>query len=173
MSTKPQTKTQSGYTADKQVFNAAGVLLQFLASPGEIGDAICLIRGTMPSGVVVPLHSHAEPEILYVLEGSLEVFRSNRRINGWTTADVGDVLTIPGSVKHALRNSSSLPVTVALVTKSELYKFFRKLAKPFDPNERQTPPMREAIQELVAVAAEYGYWLASAEENAAIGLSTV
>jgi hypothetical protein len=33
--------------------------------------------------------------------------------------------------------------------------------------------MPEAIQELVAVAAEYGYWLASAEENAAIGLSTV
>src|SRR5258706_4944466 len=67
-------KTQPSHNVDKQMFNAAGVLLQFLASPEEVGDAICLIRGTMPPGVVVPLHKHAEIELLYVLEGSLEFF---------------------------------------------------------------------------------------------------
>lgn len=153
------------------VFNASGVLLQFLASPDEVGDAICLIRGTMPPGVVVPLHSHAEPELLYILEGSLEVFRSSEGSSGWTTAGVGDVVTIPGSVKHALRNSSSLPMTLALVTKSGLYKFFRELAKPFDARQRPAPPTPEAIQEFFQLAAKYGYWLASPEENAAIGLS--
>ena len=139
----------------------------------KVGESICLIRGMMPPGVVVPLHRHEEPELLYVLEGSLEVYRSDGPSGGWIAARVGDIVVIPSNVKHALRNGSSVPTTLVLVTKSELYKFFRKLAKPFDPNERQTPPMPEAIQELVAVAAEYGYWLASAEENAAIGLSTV
>jgi hypothetical protein len=71
----------------------------------------------------------------------------------------GDVVVIPGNVKHALRNRSSLPVTLALVTKSELYAFFRELANPFDPNLRLTPPTAEEIQELFAIAAKYGYWL--------------
>jgi len=173
MSAKPQRKTEPGTAVRKDVFNAGGVLLEFLASPEEVGDAICLIRGTMPPGVVVPLHRHEEPELLYVLEGTLEVYRSNEGSAGWTAARVGDVVVIPGNVKHALRNGSSLPVTLALVTKSELYAFFRELAKPFDPNLRLTPPTAEEIQEFFAVAAKYGYWLASAEENAAIGLSIV
>lgn len=170
MSAKPETKTQPHH---KRVFNASGVLLQFLASPDEVGDAICLIRGTMLPGVVVPLHSHAEPELLYILEGSLEVFRSSERSTGWTAASVGDVVAIPGSVKHALRNSSPLPMILALVTKSELYKFFRELAKPFDAKQHHAPPTPEAMQELFQIAAKYGYWIASPEENAAIGLSIV
>ena len=83
----------------------------------------------------------------------------------------GAVITIPGNVKHALRNSSSRPVTLALITKSELYKFFRELAKPLDPDLTSAPPAPEVMQELVRIAAKYGYWLASTEENAAIGLS--
>jgi quercetin dioxygenase-like cupin family protein len=140
MSPEPQTKTQPHHSSDRQLFNASGVLCEFLASPEEVGDAICLIRGTMPPGSVVPLHSHAEPELLYVLEGSVEVFRSSERSGGWTTAGVGEVVTIPGSVKHALRNSSSLPMTLVLVPKSELYKFFCELAKPFDAKQRPAPP---------------------------------
>ena len=141
-------KSQAGYVAGKQLFNAAGVLLQFLASPGEVGDAICLIRGTMPPGVVVPLHSHSEPEVLYVLDGSLQAYRSTEGANGWTNAGVGDVVIIPGSVKHALRNASSLPATLALITKSQLYQFFRELAKPFDPNQPPSHPTPDAMQQL-------------------------
>ena len=177
MPSKSVTKTEPTYTVDKQLFNAAGVLLQFLASPEEVGDAICLIRGTMPPGVVVPLHRHEDLELLYVLEGTLEVYRSSEGSVGWTAALVGDVVVIPGNVKHALRNSSSLPVTLAVVTKSKLYAFFRELAKPFDPNLHPglhpAPPTAEEIQALFAVAAKYGYWLASPEENAAIGLNMV
>ena len=173
MSAKPLAKTQPTYAADQQVFNAAGVRLQFLASPEEVGDAICLIRGTMPPGAIVPLHRHEDLELLYVLEGTLEVYRSNEGSAGWTEAAAGGVVVIRSNVKHALRNGSSLPVTLALVTKSELYAFFRELAKPFDSNQRPTPPTPVEIQELFAVAAKYGYWLASPEENAAIGLYLV
>jgi len=124
----------------------------------------------MPPGVLVPLHSHAEPELLYILEGSVEVFRSERS-SGWTTVGLGEVVIIPGAVKHALRNSSSRPTTLALVTKSELYKFFRELAKPVDAKQPPAPPKPEAMQELFRLASRYGYWLAPPEENAAIGLS--
>jgi len=171
MSVTPKAKNQPIQAGHEQVFNTAGVLLQFLASPEEIGDGIGLIRGTMLPGAVVPLHNHADLELLYVLDGSLEVFRSNEGAVGWTTAGVGDAVTIPGSVKHALRNRSDVPVTLAVVTKSDLYKFFREVAKPFDPNQRPSPPTSQDMKDLVAVAAKYGYWIASPEENAAIGLA--
>jgi hypothetical protein len=92
---------------------------------------------------------------------------------GWTEARAGGLAIIPSNAKHALRNGSSLPVTLALVTKSRLYAFFRELARPFDSNQRPAPPTSEAIQDLFAVSAKYGYWLASPEENAAIGLRMV
>lgn len=61
-------------------------------------------------------------------------------------------------------------MTLALMTKSELYKSFRELTNPVDANQPPVPPAAEAMQELVRVAAEYGSWLSSPEENAAIGL---
>ena len=153
------------------VFNALGVLLEFLATPDEVKDAVCLIRGTIPPGVIVPLHSHRDPELFYILDGALEVFQSNELFSGWTTAGAGDVATIPGNVKHALRNGSSLPVTSVTVTKTELYEFFRDVAMPFDPNQPTVPPTVEVMQKLFHVAAKHGYWLASPEENAAIGIT--
>src|SRR3979411_2685523 len=75
-------ETQPSRNVDKQVFNAAGVLLQFLASPEEVGDAICLIRGTMPPGVVVPLHKHAEVELLYFLRARLNSSWRRKEPNG-------------------------------------------------------------------------------------------
>ena len=63
---------------------------------------------------------------------------------------VGEVVAIPGNVKDALRNSSSLRVTLAVVTKSELCAFFRELATRI-----------------------YALGLASPEGNAAIDLRMV
>jgi quercetin dioxygenase-like cupin family protein len=170
MTSETQTKSQTDRAIPAQAFNAAGVLLEFLASPEEVGDSVCLIRGTMAPGLVVPLHRHAEMEILYVLEGSLEAYQSSGRLRGWSEASAGEVVTIPGNVKHALRNGASVPVSLALVTKSELYAFFRALAKPFDPNQQPAKPKLEAMRGFFELAARYGYWLASPEENAAIGL---
>jgi quercetin dioxygenase-like cupin family protein len=167
----PQKKTEPGTAAHKDVFNVSGVLLEFLASPEEVKDSICFIRGMMPPGIVVPLHRHEEPELMYVLEGSLEVYRSDGPSGGWMAARTGDIVVIPSNVKHALRNGSSVPTTLALVTKSELYAFFRELAKPFDPDQRPESPTPEAMQELFELAAMHGYWMASPEENAAIGIS--
>ena len=79
------------------MFNLFGVLLQFLASPDDVGDAISLFRCTVPVGVVIPLHSHPDPELLYILEGSLEIFRPNEGSSGWRTVGVGDVVAIPGN----------------------------------------------------------------------------
>jgi len=146
-------------------------LVEFLASPSEAGAEICLIRGTIPPGVVVPLHSHADVEIFYVLEGSLESFQAGDGISRWTTVGAGDVVTVSGNTKHAWRNCSSFPAIVILVTTSKMYEFLNEITKPIDADQSMSPPTAEEIQELFRIAARYGYWMSSPEENAAIGLS--
>jgi quercetin dioxygenase-like cupin family protein len=119
--------------------------VELLASPDDIGNEICRLRGTVPPGVVVPLHSHPDLEAFYVLDGSVEAFQSKDNIDGWTTACVGDVVAIPGNVKHAWRNASSLPTTMVIVTTSKMGQFFREIRSPFDPDQPAGPPTREAI----------------------------
>jgi len=167
MNVTSETKTGTSSRAEEQTFIVLGVLLQFLSTPEQINDQITVTRGTVPSGVVIPLHSHADPEIFYVLNGSLEVFQAE----GWQTVTAGEVVSIPGNVRHALRNTSPSPITSITVSKQELYSFFRELARPFDPNRPPAPPTPEEMQQLFSVAEKYEYWLASREENAAIGIS--
>ena len=171
MNITSETKTGTSSRAEEQTFIVLGVLLQFLSTPEQINDQITVMRGTVLSGVVIPLHSHADPEIFYVLNGSLEVFQAEGPSAGWQTANAAEVVSIPGNVRHALRNTSPSPITSIIVSKQELYSFFRELARPFDPNRLPVPPTPEEMQQLFSVAEKYEYWLASPDENAAIGIS--
>lgn len=150
----------------RQTFVVLGVILEFLASPEQVDGEIGLIRGTLPPQTAIPLHSHFDPEVFYVLEGQLEVYEAK----GWRTVETCGTVAIPGNTRHALRNASSKPATTLTVTKAELYKFFRELAKPLDPAQSLAPPTPQEMQQVFAAAAKHHYWLASPAENAAIGL---
>jgi hypothetical protein len=95
----------------------------------------------------------------------LEVFQAGQ------TANAAEVISITGNVRDALRNTSPGPITSITMSKQELYSFFRGLAWPFDPNSPPAPPAPEEMQQLFSVAEKYEYWLASPDENAAIGIS--
>src|SRR5271154_4004354 len=171
MNATSETKTSTSKSAEQQTFIVLGVLLRFLSTPEQINDQISVMRGTVPSGVVIPLHSHADPEIFYVLDGSLEVFQAGGPSEGWQTINAGNVVSIPGNGRHALRNTSPTSTTTITVSKQQLYSFFRELARPFDPNRPPAPPTPNEMQQLFSIAEKYEYWLASADENAAIGIS--
>jgi len=99
-------------------------LLQFLSTPEQINDQISVMRGTVPSGVVIPLHSHADPEIFYVLNGSLEVFHQAVGPSaGWQTVNPGEVVSMLGNVRHALRNTSPSPLTAKETSHYERKRF--------------------------------------------------
>jgi len=164
------TETKETIASGEQTFDIFGIQLQFLIAPEQTSGKISLYRGTLPPGVVVPLHSHAEPEIFYVLEGDLEVYQESGTQKGWSTSPAGSVVAVPGEVKHALRNTSSRPATTVLITQDQLYGFFREVAKPFD-GQPAAPPSPEEMQHLFLAAAKHSYWMGSTEENAAIGIN--
>jgi hypothetical protein len=60
----PTKQSNANTTSGDQAFNLFGVLLNFLVTPDETGHAISLFKGALPPGVLIPLHSHAEPEVL-------------------------------------------------------------------------------------------------------------
>jgi quercetin dioxygenase-like cupin family protein len=171
MNAVSETKKGTDRSSDQPTFIVLGVLLEFLATPEQINDQICVMRGTIPHGLVIPLHSHPDPEVFYILEGSLEVFQAEGPSAGWQSFIVGDVVSIPGNVKHALRNTSTVPMTSLTISKQELYRFFRELAEPFDPNKPPAPPSPEEMQKLFLLTENYKYWLGSPDENRAIGIS--
>jgi quercetin dioxygenase-like cupin family protein len=150
-----------------------GVAIDFLAEPAVVQSNLAVMRGKMLPGVVIPLHSHADPEVIYLLEGSLEVYRSDGENSGWRMVEAGQTVILPGGVRHALRNESSFPALSLAITQENLYGFFAELALPIQIGRQQSPPKPEQIQALLTAASHYGFWLGDASENAAIGIHSV
>jgi hypothetical protein len=75
------------------MFNVFGPLLEFLVTPG----AFAVIRGIVPPGVAIPLHSHADPEVLLVLEGELNVLMDDGDSSCWLAATPGETTSHLGA----------------------------------------------------------------------------
>ena len=153
------------------MFTVVGILLQFVSTPDQNGGDLSVMRAGLPTRAVIPLHSHNDAEIFYVLEGAMDVYQDDGISSGWQTASAGEVVTIAGGVKHALRNPNSTLVRMVSVSQRQLYCFFRELAEPLDPNAVPAAPKPEVMQRLFKLAARYQYWIASPSENAAIGIN--
>jgi len=165
------TQTQVIHSSNEPLFDIFGPLLQFLVTPAQSSQAFALMRGMVPPGVAIPLPSHADPEVLFVLEGELNVLQYEGDSSHWVTTRPGEIVCIPGDVRHALRNTSPATVTLLLTTTPNIYRFFRELGKPFHPDQPLGPPTPQDMQRLRDLASQHNYWMASPEENAAIGLS--
>jgi quercetin dioxygenase-like cupin family protein len=158
----------SSLTGD-QIFDVFGVQLQFLVAPEETGDQASLYKCTLPPGIAIPLHSHPDSKVFYVLGGTLEVYQESGENKGWRAVSAGKTLAVAPNVKYALRNTSSAPSIAIAVTQHGLYDFLREVAKPAEPGP-PAPPSPQDMQRLFALAAKYSYWMGSPEENAAIGI---
>ncbi len=119
------------------------------------------------------MHSHDDPETFYVLDGALEGLAfdvSGRPV--WRTAEQGDVWHVPPNARHALRNAGAEPVTTLIITSLHLLRFFEDTGRPIDTWEQPlAPPAPEVVAAFVAEAERHGHWLASPEENAAVGIT--
>lgn len=153
--------------ADEQTFVVLGNLLQFLNEPGIGQDDVCVMTVGLPSEAVIPLHSHADPELFFLLQGTLDVYQE---ATDWSTATAGQLVAIPGHVKHALRNADDGTVRAILISKTGIHDFFRELAQPFDSDFTPNQGSPKELEALFAAAARHGYWIASPGENAAIGI---
>jgi|HubBroStandDraft_1064217.scaffolds.fasta_scaffold24186_2 quercetin dioxygenase-like cupin family protein len=151
---------------EQPIVDVYGPYIQFLTSLDQHDSELCFVKGVIPPGASIPLHGHAEDERFYIVSGQVEVYVES----DWHTAKAGDFLEIPGDIKHGFRNQSSQPALVILQTTVRLGRFFQEIGKPlsFEGDRRQPSP--EELAHFVLSAQRYDYWLATPEENAAIGI---
>jgi quercetin dioxygenase-like cupin family protein len=134
-----------------------GPTVEFLVPPGDDGEP-CVMRGTIPPGGVVPLHSHGDPETFLCLAGEVEGLIHSDAGYTWVPVRAGDVFHVPGHAKHAWRNLATEPVVNVIVSTAKMGRFFRAI-------DGASP------EQFLRTAERYGYWNATPEENAEVGLS--
>jgi quercetin dioxygenase-like cupin family protein len=146
-----------------------GPTIQFLTDPAD-ERAPCIMRGTVPRGVHVPLHSHADPETFFMLSGMIEGLTYTEVGHRWTTIRPGEVFHVPPDAKHGWRNQGREPAVMYIITTSKLGRFFREVGVPVRNGVAPPSPSTRDIHKFLNTAARYGYWNATPEENAEVGI---
>ncbi|MDR0360384.1 MAG: cupin domain-containing protein [bacterium] len=148
-----------------------GVTMQWLTLPEEGEGAPCVLRAMLPPGLVVPLHSHADPETFVPLEGAFEGLSVSAAGHTWVKIAPGDVFHIPGDAHHALRNASGDRAVTVLVTTPRMGRFFTEVSTPAVAGAPPSPPSAETVRRFLETAARYGYWNGGPEENERLGIT--
>jgi quercetin dioxygenase-like cupin family protein len=144
-----------------------GPTLEFISGPDDPGADFWVMRGVVPPGVAVPLHSHDDAEDFFILSGTQQVLTKSDQGLHWRDVNAGDYVHIPAGTPHAHRNVSDEPAVELVITTARLGRFFQEVARTGVTH----PPTPIELAEFVAVATRYGYDLATPEQNAAIGIA--
>jgi quercetin dioxygenase-like cupin family protein len=149
-----------------------GPTVEFLTSPQEASIDFCVLKGVIPPGVSIPLHSHPDTEDFFVISGEVQALRQGAQGYEWIVAKAGDYLHVPGNERHGWRNVSSEPLVAFIITTTRLAQFFQEVGRPAAPTSQ--PVTAEGLAQFLTrfqiVSAKYSYWNATPEENAAVGI---
>ena len=145
-----------------------GPTIQFVTDPTD--DEPCIMRGTIPAGVAIPLHSHADPETFLPLSGQLRALTFQGDDFEWIEIPPGGVFHVPGGAKHAFRNVGQHEAVMIFVSTAKIGRFFRELGVTTEPGRPPGRPAAEQVQRFLAASARYGYWNATTDENARVGI---
>ncbi len=155
-----------------QQFDVMGGIVRYLASPEDTpGGDHCIMEGELPAGVVIPLHTHPDPESFYLLDGQMELYLDDGVASGWQTVRAGELAVVPGSAKHAWRNTGGAASHAIIITGPHVYGFFRSIGRPVDANRSLGQPDANRMAEVLEAAKHNQCWNAGPEENEAIGIS--
>ena len=144
-----------------------GPTLELVSGPDDPAADFWVMRGVVPPGVAVPLHSHDDAEDFFILAGTQQVLTKSDKGFQWRDVNAGDYVHIPAGVPHAHRNVSDEPAVELVVTTARLGRFFQEVAR----SDTRRPPTPAELAEFVAVATRYGYDLGTTEQNAAVGIT--
>jgi quercetin dioxygenase-like cupin family protein len=145
-----------------------GPMVEFLTPPQAANSEFCVLRGVIPPGCSVPLHSHPDTEDFFIISGEVQALRQGADGYEWIGGKAGDFVHVPGGARHAWRNISSDPFVALIVTTTNLGRYFLEAGRPLSSAPQPVTPAD--IARLAATSAKYGYWDATPEENAQVGL---
>jgi quercetin dioxygenase-like cupin family protein len=110
MSLERRVRSLAKNPTTRRVVEFFGPTVEFWTSPDDEHNDFCVLKGTIPPGGAVPLHSHADTEDFLVISGSVEALQDDGQSYTWISARAGDFIHVPGNARHAWRNVSSEPL---------------------------------------------------------------
>lgn len=162
----------TGHLVDQgqiETLSLMGPTIQIL-TPLTEDPGPCLMRGAIQPGVIIPMHAHADPESFYVLSGEVEGLAFPCSAPEWVSVPQGGLFHVPGLARHAWRNLGDEQAEMLVVTTAKMARFFRDVGVPAHKVTPGEPPPPDLLQRFQDVSARYGYWNASPEENAEVGI---
>jgi len=166
----PMEPSPRSNTKSHVVLDVLGPTVEFMVLPSESEDRYCVLKGTIPQGVSVPLHSHPDDESFFLFSGTVQALVQRQDGFESIAMHAGDFRHVPQGVTHAWKNQSNEPAIAIIVTTSRLGRFFQEVGRPAAAGAFRPPPSPAEIQRFAEVAARYHHRLASPEENAAVGI---
>lgn len=82
---------------------------------GWWGHGFSLRRLRLQTGAIIPSHSRAEQEVLFVQDGTLEISWDGGKL----VLGAGDTFSVPVGLAHAFRNPASVPGTMFVIRGSD------------------------------------------------------
>ena len=92
---KAESSTHLVTESDCETLDVFGPSVQFLVAPQANDEAPCVLKGTIPPGGSVPIHSHQAIEAFYILSGNVEVLREEDGKTDWIAAGPSDFIEVP------------------------------------------------------------------------------
>jgi quercetin dioxygenase-like cupin family protein len=167
-SAAPQNETHEPAPSSPDILDVLGTRIDVLARLGDGDDDLVLLRSALEPGLSVPLHSHADPECLFVIGGELDVYRDDSAA-AWNKLGPGEAIYVGSNVRHAIRNGGAVPAELLAVVTVRMARFFAAIgSSAAGPNARlPSSEQRAAFPDQIAA---HSYWIATPDENAAAGL---
>jgi quercetin dioxygenase-like cupin family protein len=132
-----------------------GDVYRFLVTGEETDGKYALFEGIVSPGGGPPPHVHSrEEEGFYVLEGEITFLIGAERV----VATAGMFANMPVGTLHAFKNESDRPARMLVsVAPAGLEKMFFEAGQPVAAGATTaSPPTKEEIEKLLAVAPRYG-----------------
>jgi quercetin dioxygenase-like cupin family protein len=155
--------TYKAWATDGMWFDVVGPKVKVLSDAQPTASDFSVIEARLAPGVFVPLHSHEDREAFFVISGVAQAYVDNQ----WHSLEAGQSIDIGPNKVHAWRNSSDSEAHLVLITTEKMRRFFEKIARPLNSGI----PSPDDMAALGKASEEYGYRLASPEENMAIGIA--
>jgi quercetin dioxygenase-like cupin family protein len=155
---------------DLATVGVMGPTVAFLTGIDADDDATSVMLGTIPAGMVVPMHSHGDPETFIAISGRLDGLSEKAGDFRWLPIGPGAVFHVPGGAKHAFRNPYAEPSVALIVSTVRIARFFREIGTPAG-TRLPGPPDDATLRRFRDASERVGYWNATPEENARVGLS--
>ena len=106
-----------------------------------------------------------------MLSGQVEGLAIDESGHRWNPVGAGQIFHVPGNARHAFRNRGPEPVVTLIVRTPSTVEFFETIGTPVADVDPTLPPAPRAVERFLAECAARGYWKASPEENAAVGIT--